>query len=232
MSYSFLHGHYSGNLAIGKAETRFDGYRPVAWSGNANFTIDRNGMDRKRLDVTSAHFELQLSGAVTNFRAPTFQGNYNLSLDLSQAAAVSRQLELKGGLLLINGSGSWSEQTFSSSGKVGVRDFAWQDKNVSAKNASASGKFSLDPQKLLLSQIEGQFLRGSFTGEAEISNWQTQPKRARNPKIEQQGTIKIKAIDFSLAEIIASLGPQFRLVNKLKFAGDVSGPTEIRWRDS
>ena len=232
MYYSFLHGHYSGNLAIGKAETRFDGYRPVAWSGKANFTIDRNGIDFKDLDVISAHSELQLSGAVTNLRAPTIKGSYNLSLDLSQAAAVSRQLELKGGLLLINGSASWSEQTFSSSGKVGVRDFAWQDKNVSAKNASASGKFSLDPQKLMLSQIEGQFLRGSFTGEAEVSNWQTQPKRARSPKTEQQGTIKIKAKDFSLAEIIASLGPQFRLVNKLKFSGDVSGPTEIRWRDS
>ena len=32
LNYSFLHRRYSGNVAIGKAETQFAGYRPVAWT--------------------------------------------------------------------------------------------------------------------------------------------------------------------------------------------------------
>ena len=33
LNYSFLHQRYSGELAIGRAETQFDGFRPVAWTG-------------------------------------------------------------------------------------------------------------------------------------------------------------------------------------------------------
>ena len=232
MYYSFLHRRYSGRLAIGKAQTQFDGYRPVAWAGQAGFAIDRSGIQVNSLKATSEGSRLQASGTMENFASPVFKGTYDILLDLTQAGAVSRQPQLRAGKLALLGSGSWSRQSFSTLGRFSLRDLAFQDKSLSAKEVSASGEFSIDPQKILLSRVEGKLLRGSFTSDAEIFGWQTPPRRVLNSKEERRGVIKIRMKDVALAEALASLGPQFRTLNRLKFAGNVSGTSEIKWKQS
>jgi len=195
LNYSFFHRRYSGTLATGKAETHFDGYRPVAWAGQAIFAIDRNGIQVSSLEATAGRSRLQASGVVVSFRTSAVKGNYDLVLDLVQAAAVSRQPQLKGGTLAVQGSGSWTQEKFLYTGNFDVRDVAWQDQNFSAKNVSGSGQFSWDPQKISFSRVQGQMFRGSFTSDAEIFNWQAAGKRTTNPREEQRGAIKIRTKD-------------------------------------
>jgi translocation and assembly module TamB len=232
MNYSFLHRRYAGTVQIGKAETQFDGYRPVAWTGQAAFTLDRAGIHVTSLKANSEGSRLLASGTVVNFASPEFKGNYDILLDLTQVAAVSRQPQLKAGKLSLIGSGSWSRENFSSLGTFSLRDLAFQNPSVSAREVAASGKFSIDPQKIVLSKVEGKLLHGSFTSEAEISGWQYPRKRVLNSKEEQRGAVKIRAKDFMLSEALASLGPQFQSMNRLRFAGNVSGTADIKWRDS
>ena len=232
LTYSFLHRRYSGHLAIGKAETQFDGYRPVAWAGQAGFAIDRNGLQVQSLKATAEGSRLEASGFLLNFRTPSVKASYDVNLDLTQAASVAREPQLKGGILAIRGVGSWSNESFASSGKFDLRNFASQNKAFNVKDAAASGFFSLDPKKLAIFKTDGKLLRGSFTAEAEILNWQASAKRAKNSNDEQRGTLSIKASDVSLSDALASLGPQFRPVNRLKFAGSVSGTSEIGWKQS
>lgn len=232
MNYSFLHQHYSGQLAIGKAETQFDGYRPVAWAGQAAFVIGRNEVQIGSLKATSEGSRLQASGTVTNFASPVFKGTYDLMLDLAQAASVTRQPQLKAGKLSLIGSGSWSHQTFSSAGGFNLRDLAFQNQTVSTKDVSASGNYSVDPQKILLSKVDGKLFHGSFSSDAEISNWKTPEKSERNSKDDQRGLIKIRVKGADLSETLTSLGPQFHPINRLRFAGNVSGASEIKWTKS
>ena len=232
MNYSFLHRRYSGRLAIGKAETQFDGYRPVVWTGQAGFTLGRNGVQVSSLQATSEGSRLQASGTMANFTSPVFKGTYDILLDLTQAGAVARQPQFKAGKLSLVGSGSWSGQNFSSSGTFGLRDLFFQDKTASAKEVSASGEFSIDPQKISLSKVEGKLLRGSFASDAEISGWQTPQKRGQNAKDEQRGVVKLRVKDVVISEALASLGPRFHLFSRLKVAGNLSGMSEIKWRQS
>ena len=229
LDYSFLHRHYSGSVTVGKAETRFAGFRPFAWSGQANFSIGSNAIEIRSWTISSERSRLQIQGDVTNFRDPTFSGKYDIVIDLSQAAGISRNPDLKSGTLQFRGAGSWSQQSFSSAGNFDLDGLSWQDKAVNLKNASAAGKFSLDPQKFLITQAEGRVFGGAFTSEAEISNWQAAPKSVQRTKDEQKGTIKFKLKDVSLSEILASLGPPFRPFNQLKLAGKISGASELRW---
>jgi translocation and assembly module TamB len=232
LNYSFIHRRYSGTVAIGRAETQFDGYRPVAWKAQSAFAIERNGIQVQSLNVAAEHSQLEASGLVSNFLNPALKGNYHLDLDLGQLAAISRQSQVKSGNLVITGNGSWSSQTFASSGKFETKDAAWQDKNFSARNLAAAGNFSLGPQKISLSHVEGRALGGAFTSEAELINWQTPAKPLKGSNTEERGVIKIKGTDVSLSELLSSLGPQFRPVNKLKLAAALSGTSEIRWRSN
>src|SRR5205814_2010000 len=158
--YSFLHRRYSGNLVVGRAETIFVGYRPVGWSGKTSFVIDRDGIELKSLEANSGATKIQLTGIISNLRSPILKGNYDLRMDLAQVGSVTRQQHLKAGTVSFNGVGSWSAQTFSSNGKFDLRSLSWLDSNLLARDASAAGKFSLDPQKVSISQVEGDFVRG------------------------------------------------------------------------
>ena len=229
LGYSFLHRRYSGNVAIGKAETHFDGLRPVAWAGQSTFTFDRNGLQVQSLKATAGNSQLQARGVHLDFSKMTVKGNYDLNLDLAQAASVFRRPELKAGTLHVIGSGSWSREGFVSDGDFDVRALSWENKTFSGRELAAGGKFFIDPRRLAISKTQGQFLRGTFVAAAEVLNWQT-PATAKNQ--QQRGIVVVKTKNVSLAELLGGLGPIVRPVNKLKFAGNVSGSADVQWKQT
>ena len=230
LTYSFLRRRYSGNVAIGRAETQFDGMRPVAWTGQSSFTFDRNGLQIQSLNATAGRSQLQASGVHLDFANLTVKGTYDLNLDLAQAGVVVRQPQLKAGTLHAAGNGSWSRKDFLFQGGFNVRAMGWENKTVSGRGLAAAGKFSVGPRTLSISIQEGQFLHGTFSADAEVVNWQASQKAAKNE--QQRGNIAIKAKNLSLAELLSSLGPNFLPENKLKFAGNMTGNTEVQWKQS
>jgi len=224
LDYSFFRRRYSGSLAVGRAETRFDGYRLFAWAGRAGFSIAESGMEINELEIISEGAHLQANGLISDFRNPVFKGKYTITVDVQQAGAISRRPELKDGRVEIRGEGSWSAGKFASGGSFDLRDFAGENKALSIKAVSASGKYSIDPQRIGVTHVEGRALRGSFTADAEMKDWRSSPA--------EHGSIHLKTKDVSLAELLAGLGQRFRPINKLKFAGDVSGAMELHWKQS
>ena len=232
LNYSFLHRRYSGDAAVGKVETQFNGYRPVAWSGQSVFSIDSSGLQIQSLTAASGNSTLQARGTITDFSDPVFQGSYQLTLNLQQAGAIIRQAQLKAGTLEIQGAGSWSNKTFGTEGVFDLRDASWQDRNMNAKNAAAEGNFHFDPEKIQLSRVEGRLLRGNFSSEAEILDWQAFGKGAGKVKKEPRGTVRMQVKDLSVGDLLASTGSRFRSVGNLRLAGNLSGSSEMRWRGS
>ena len=53
--------------------------------------------------------------------------DYNLSLDLAEAAAIIRHSEVRRGVLQLTGHGSWSADHFSSIGKALLSNLDWRD---------------------------------------------------------------------------------------------------------
>jgi len=230
LGYSFLHRRYSGTVAIGKAETHFEGLRPVAWGGQSNFTFDRNGLQVQSLKATAGSSQFQATGVQLDFTKLRVRGNYDVNIDLTQAAAVFHKPQIKAGALHVTGSGSWSREGFASDGDFDVHALEWQQRTFSGQGLTASGKFSIDPRKLAISKTQGQFLRGTFIADGEVVNWQSPPAAAKS--LQQRGIIVIKTKNVSLTELLGGLGPIFRPVNKLRFAGNISGNAEVQWKQS
>ncbi|HEX3104392.1 MAG TPA: translocation/assembly module TamB domain-containing protein [Terriglobales bacterium] len=230
LNYSFLHQRYSGDLAIGRAETRFDGFRPVAWTARSAFTFDRNGLQVQYLNAMAGRSQIHARGLHLDFRKLEAKGNYDLNIDLAETAAIAREPQVKTGSLHLTGSGSWSPRDFDSTGDFDVQAIAWQNKTFSGRDLSVRGKFSVDPRQLSISKTEGQFLRGSFTADADVVNWQAPANAVKSE--QQRGVMVIKAKNLSLAELLSGLGSSFRSVSGLKFAGSVNGATEVQWKQS
>ncbi|HEX6805454.1 MAG TPA: translocation/assembly module TamB domain-containing protein [Terriglobales bacterium] len=233
LEHSFLRRRYSGTLSVGKAETQFDGYRPVAWAARAVFSVSRDEVEVQSLSVRAAGSHLQASGKVADLLHPVLKGDYDLLLNLEQAGSITRQPRLRAGSLHLQGNGAWSRQTFGANGKFDLNDAWWQGESVAAKNASAAGQFSADPQRVALSHVQGRIFHGSFASDAEVQDWRLAEGHGKSPNKDQmRGMVTAKFKDISLAEVLSGLGPQFRPANRLKLAGDVSGGAEMRWKNS
>ena len=81
---------------------------------------------------------------------------YDLTLDLAEASAIARRPEIRQGVLQATGEGSWSSPTFSSSGKLLVKNFNWRDESLGLRGAALSGDYTVNPQRLSFLSAGGE----------------------------------------------------------------------------
>src|SRR5438552_661769 len=233
MTYSLLQRRYEGNLRLGKVDTHFKDYRPIAWMAEAQFSLGRNNIEVSSLKAAWGRSSLTGSGRVQNFREPKIEAAYDSAIDLAETAAIMRRPEVRRGTLHAVGQGYWSKaDDFSSVGKMLLKDFDLRDQSVKLHDVALNAQFSVSPQHLTLSQIQARLLGGSVSGDAEIAN-RAGPKTAkliRGKKVEEQkGTVRLRMKDLSAAEIATALATPARPFNRINFAGAANGFIEAGW---
>lgn len=237
MTYSLLHRRYETNILLGKADTICDGYRPVAWTAEAHLNLGQNNVEVKSLKVTSGRSRVQASGRIGNLRQPRIEGDYDLSLDLAEVAAVARRREVRRGILRATGHGTWSARDFSSAGQIALKDLAWRSLPVGLHDVSLDTRFSFDAQRLSLSQIQARVFGGSVTGDADVSGWQDALSRrnaSRTKSLGEQprGDVKLRLKDLKANEIAAAFSTSARPFQRVNLAAAASGTLDAHWRGS
>jgi translocation and assembly module TamB len=232
-SYSLLHRRYDANVLLGKAETKFADYQPVAWTAELHFSIEHNFIDLKSLRGTANGARIELSGKLRDFRQPKVVGKYTANLDLFRLATIARRSDLRGGSLQLAGQGTWAGQAFASSGTISTDNLAWRGANFNLRHAKMSSKFSVDNQRLTLSELQAKLFNGSAAGSVEVSNWLGTPI---NPKTHQksdpEGTARFQIAGLSLSDIADAATTPHRPFNRIALAGVVSGNVQARWKGS
>jgi translocation and assembly module TamB len=171
MDYSFLHSRYDGSLQLGLVDTKLLNCRPFAWMTAVQFSLESNSAVIPSLKWNSGHSHLSATGQITDFRRPHFEASYEGQLDLAEAASIARRRDLRAGVLELKGRGDWSLDQFATSGRLAIRDLAWQDEQVSFSKASFSTGYSVSDKELKFSKLQGKVFGGSFTGDAEFNQW-------------------------------------------------------------
>ncbi len=258
MDYSFLHGRYDGRLLLGLVDTKLLDCRPFAWMTAIEFSLESNSAVVPSIKWNSGHSHFSASGQITDFRRPHLQGQYDAQLDLTEAASITRRHDLRGGVLEFRGRGDWSLDQFASDGLLTLRDFAWQDDQISFSRASLSTGYSVTYQQLKLSRLQGKIFGGSFTGDAEFDQWlapaqHLSPGARKNletaiisatPPLnkarEQTAKLKPPAIqsafillhlrDLSAEDIAVALSAPAHPILSLHPAASASGTIETRWK--
>ena len=193
VTYSLLHRRYEGNLRLGKVDTHFKDYRPIAWMAEAQFSLGQNNIEVSSLKATSGRSSVTGSARVQNFRELKIEAAYDAAIDLAETAAIMRRPEARRGVLRATGQGYWSKADFSSAGKFLLKDFDWRDQSVKLHDVALNAQFSVNPQHLTLSQIQARLLGGSVSGDVEIANWiaSTTTKLAKGKRFEEQKELSV-----------------------------------------
>jgi len=235
MAYSVLHQHYSANLLVGKINTKVADYRPIAWMAEAHFSLAPDEIGVSSFKATSGHSKLQANGRLVNFHDPNLVGDYDATVDLQEAAAILRVQALKKGTAEFAGHGSWSMASFSSIGKLLVKDFDWSEESLTLQAASLASPYKVDQQRLEFSDIQAKLMGGAVTGAGEVSNWLVarEPGAARRKGADQQkGIVRLKLKDLSAQEIATAFASGARPLQRANLAGIANGTLESHWRGS
>jgi translocation and assembly module TamB len=235
LSYSFLHRRYEGDLSIGKLDTHYQDFRPVAWTIKTHFLLGSTSLEVRHMLAETGRSSLDVSGRWDDFRKPAIDGSYKVVADVAEVAAILHQPEARRGSVQLSGSGKWSAADFSSSGKLSVKDLDWRNTQFAVKSVGVDMDFSIDPQKLTLSRIAAQLLGGDVSGQAEVVNWLSPPpstKVASKKGDEQKGSINLRLKNISIGEIASALASTARPLDRLRLAGNADGTLESRWTGS
>lgn len=256
MQYSFLRSRFEGRLLLGKVDTTFEDFRPFAWMSTAEFSLGQTFVDVHSLKLNSGRSHLEARGRVTNFRQPQIEAIYDAYVDLGEAASIARRRDLREGLAEFKGQGTWSLEHFVTSGELALRDFGWQDEMIDLKKANLTSDYSFSDQQIKLLKLQGELLHGSFTGDAQVDNWQNRTRvsktaarlrvnenvpsvtairpRGKNEKIRtselQSGTVHLRLRDISTAELATALNRRGRPLGRFRPAGFATGTVDVHWR--
>ena len=254
MDYQRLRRRYDGVLHAGKIDAQFQDWRDIPASADAEFSLERNRAEVRSFKLTSQKSSVELGGTVDDFNHPRVQLTYGGTIDLAQLGSVVRVYQLRGGGATFSGSGTFSQDNFTTTGKLGLRGVNYEDPSLSLRDVSASTEFSLDPQRALLKKIDARLLGGTVTGNAEVRHYapalettsaafqsepsakaeKPLPSTAKKPPVSpvQQGTANLKVSDVSLRELVQMLSSKSLPLEKLNAAGVISGTVDVTWRES
>ncbi len=234
MTYSLLHRRYDGNLLLGKVNTQYDDYGPLAWTAELHFSLERNALQIKSAKATSGHSRFQGTGQISNFVKPVISGSYGATVDMAEMAAIARRNESVAGTVEVNGKGSWSAEQFSASGRLIGKELKWRDSEFDLHDVDLSGDFAATPLRLTVSQVHTRLLGGSVTGDLEFTNWQNPARSARNARSPKQideprGVAHLRINSLSAGEMAAALASPKLPFRRMKLAGSADGAIEARW---
>jgi translocation and assembly module TamB len=233
MTYSFLHGRYESKLLLGKVTTRFQNFAPFNWTAAAHLNLGKKEVEVSSLTWDTGRSKLNASGRVRDFFNPSVEASYKGTIDLAELAAITHQTEVRGGSLELDGKGTWAAGKFSTEGTTALKAFEWRNNQLVLRDASLNSNFAITERQLKFSKSQGRVFGGSFTGDAEITNWLAPASPSRNPKEkkteEQRGLLRLRLKDISAGALASSLSSRQYPLERLKLAGNADGTIEARW---
>jgi hypothetical protein len=184
----------------------------------------------KSLRWSSLQTRLEASGRVTNFNNPRLELTYRLSVGLRQAGSIARVSQLQGGVMDINGRGSFSLKDFSSQGKILLRSLRWQQPGMNVEKADVSSAFNVNREQLLLSSLDGRTLGGTFKGNLELRNWLPASKaQGRAEGKPQAGVVNLRLERLDITQVAAALATKSAPFDRVNAVGVASGDVHATW---
>ena len=243
MSYNPAAHRFDGNLQAGKIDLRYRDFRDLPAQVDAKFSLWYNAVEIKSLRLTSQQSSFQTSGKLVDFYRPQIQLTYSSTIDVAQLGAVTRAPQPRGGALLLNGLGSYSQAAgYASSGHIAFRDLDYLNDGLALRRGNLDSNFKLERDRLTLSRIAAHVLGGEVTGEAEVENLLAsaaeQPATGERSSLaarsarQQQGSARLRVSGLSLNELARTFLSRSLPLDKLNAVGSVRGSVDVSWRES
>ena len=116
LAYAVGAQSYDGTLSAGGIHLAYGDYKPFDSAVAASFSVAQNQVVLKSAKLTSGKSWVEVAGQLADFNHPRLTLNYRSRLDLAQIGDITRLAQVRGGVLEVNGSGSFTAEDFTTVG--------------------------------------------------------------------------------------------------------------------
>ncbi len=239
LSYDTRKARYDGQLHLGKLDVKLRDLRPFSVSAEAQLSLWRNLLTFRSLKLNSGRSTLRASGDLRDFNQPQLFAQYNASLDVEQVAATARVPQVRGGTVEVSGSGTWTAEDFSSTGKLDGRNLGYDQGVLHLRDGGLGANFGITNRKFTVTNIVARLFGGTATGSAEVTDWmhvlpasalvERRPGEARIGAPVQRGSIKLKVADLRMSALASALSSRDLPLDRLRWGATTSGTVDAHW---
>ncbi len=150
-------------------------------------------------------------------------------------AKLAKISEIRGGHGDIKGFFRYQDNRFSSQGNVSARNGDWQDDLLHIPDISAISPFSISPEKISFSKIDGHAFGGNVQGDFQLFNWVTQAQSVINrtkSKSPLKETANLQLSGLEVGKVAVAFYKQTLPLEKVPLVGRTSGTITTSWTGS
>jgi translocation and assembly module TamB len=230
MRYVPRNNMYDARLHIARLNLSYKGSANLLSQADLQINLYAKSAELKSLHWTTSKSKLELSGRIPDFMKPRLEGSYRATIDLAEAGQLAQIKSLRGGLLDADGTlNIASNNEYSSSGKLHIKDATWTGDSTRLSGVDAAGNFTVDPDRVSISRLVAHLLGGSISGEGQIIHWTSPVQSGRQAP---QGSVHLSISNVDLGRAKAAAGSDFKVLSQMKIVSEVSGKTDLRWSGS
>jgi translocation and assembly module TamB len=233
MAYVRADKRYDGRLQAGMAATRVSDLQPVRANTDIQFSLWHNKLQLKSMQWTSERSRLALSGSLANFAQPQAEATWQATLDLSELGRLAPMPEVRQGVVEVDGQGQYADGKLSSAGKLALRNLEYHSASLRIPNLNLGAKYTLDDQRLAVSNLFASLLGGTVVGKAEVRNWRSWPSpqaRSAANGSGQQGAVNLRLAGLAAGRMAEAVSTPGLPLARLEAVGAASGRVDITWK--
>jgi len=219
--------HYEGHLHAGKVDTVFEHWRPIASIATVEFALFSDHIDFKAVQL-SGKSRLLSQGRITDFNNPRAEFQYQATLDIAQARAITRTSSAVSGVLIADGHGTYDRSAYGTSGKLQLRQFAYKGPELRVRNVEVKSGYDVANDLLTLSRLSATALGGAVSGEVRLTNWNSLGPDAPRDR-PQRGIARLRLDSLSLRQLAQAVSTRRVPADSLQLAGLASGRVDANW---
>ncbi|MCW5982501.1 MAG: translocation/assembly module TamB domain-containing protein [Bryobacteraceae bacterium] len=159
---------YRGSLAVRQVRVAAPERAPVAFDAEAEWALATQRFDLPRARLRLAKSTAEVSGALTNFRAPRALFDVKAQLAMEEIVEPAKLPLLPEGEARFDGTVSYSEGNYSASGVATAGGLAMREGRVFIGGIAASAAVDITPGTINLTDVAVAALGGRFSGTAAI----------------------------------------------------------------
>ncbi len=226
---------YDGSFSASGLRLAYGDYRPFDLAVSAQFSLAHNQVELKLVKLATGDSRVESSGRLDNFNHPRLTLKYRAHLDLGQMAEITRLVQVRGGVLEVNGSGSLAADDFATSGSAQVQRLEYRDPAIRLAGLDGGAQFKVERESLSIPHVFAHALGGSISGSAEIRHWAAALKpgaRAGMVSPAANAVAHLRLTELSVGRIADAISTRNLPLDKLNPAGSASGSMELTFRGS
>jgi translocation and assembly module TamB len=174
MAYDASGPRYRGDFASRRLRVMPGGFAPIEVDASAAFILSKSGIEFTRLHLATKESRADLTGTLTDVRAPHGTLVIKATAAVRDAVAMFQLPLAPAGTAAFDGKLTVAFAkpfAFAMNGRLTARGIGYARDRLKIEGAELRAEMNLTPSKVTLRAITGAALGGTVTGQAELAEW-------------------------------------------------------------